>query len=51
MGPKGDRQVEGMSAPGVRKTFVIFFLFFHLARRFWNQTYKQTDKDATCSNT
>lgn len=29
----------GSSAPGVRKTFVAFLRFFHLARRFWNQTY------------
>lgn len=37
---KGERQVGGSRAPGERKTFVVFFLFFHLARRFWNQTYK-----------
>lgn len=36
--PKGLRPVEGSRAPGLRKTFVAFFRFFHLARRFWNQT-------------
>lgn len=35
---KGLREWEGSRAPGVRKTFVVFFRFFHLARRFWNQT-------------
>ena len=36
--PNGDRPWDGSRAPGVRNTFVVFFLFFHLARRFWNQT-------------
>ena len=40
--PNGDRQVEGMRAPGDVNTFVVFFLFFHLARRFWNQTWRKT---------
>lgn len=30
-----------ISLPGVRKTFVVFFRFFHLARRFWNHTFFQ----------
>ena len=38
---KGDRPVEGRSAPGVRNTLVVFLRFFHLARRFWNQTWKK----------
>ena len=36
--PKGERQVEGTRAPEERNTFVVFLRFFHLARRFWNQT-------------
>lgn len=28
----------GSSVPGARKTLVVFLRFFHLARRFWNQT-------------
>lgn len=42
--PKGERPVGGSRAPGVRNTFVVFFLFFHLARRFWNQTYTEGEK-------
>lgn len=38
MAPKGGSPWEGNSAPGVRKTFVVFFLFFHFALLFWNQT-------------
>lgn len=38
MVPKGESR-----APGVLNTFVVFFLFFHLARRFWNQTWRQAD--------
>lgn len=28
----------GSNVPGARNTFVVFLRFFHLARRFWNQT-------------
>lgn len=28
----------GSSVPGARNTLVVFLRFFHLARRFWNQT-------------
>lgn len=38
--PKGGRPCEGRRAPGVRNTFVVFFRFFHLARLFWNHTWK-----------
>ena len=34
MPPNDPRHVEGRRAPGVRNTLVVFFLFFHLARRF-----------------
>lgn len=44
--PKGGRPWEGRRAPGVRKTFVVFFLFFHLARRFWNHTWKKKSRAA-----
>lgn len=36
--PNGGNPWDGKRAPGVRNTFVVFFLFFHLARRFWNHT-------------
>lgn len=36
--PNGVIPGLGNKAPGVRNTFVVFFLFFHFARRFWNQT-------------
>jgi hypothetical protein len=36
--PKGGSPWDGRSAPGVLNTFVVFFLFFHLALRFWNHT-------------
>lgn len=39
--PNGDIPGFGNSAPGVRKTLVVFFLFFHFARRFWNHTFKK----------
>ena len=29
----------GSSVPGARNTLVVFLRFFHLARRFWNQTW------------
>lgn len=32
------RLCVGNSVPGARNTFVVFLRFFHLARRFWNQT-------------
>jgi hypothetical protein len=38
MAPKGGNPWDGRRAPGVLNTFVVFFLFFHLALRFWNQT-------------
>jgi hypothetical protein len=36
--PNGGSPWDGRRAPGVLNTFVVFFLFFHFARRFWNQT-------------
>jgi hypothetical protein len=36
--PKGGNPWDGKRAPGVLNTFVVFFLFFHLALRFWNHT-------------
>jgi len=36
--PKGGNPWDGRRAPGVLNTFVVFFLFFHLALRFWNHT-------------
>lgn len=39
--PKGGRPWDGKSPPGLRNTFVVFFRFFHFARRFWNQTLKK----------
>jgi hypothetical protein len=38
MVPKGGNPWDGKRAPGVLNTFVVFFLFFHLALRFWNHT-------------
>lgn len=38
--PNGGNPWDGNKAPGVRKTFVVFFRFFHFALRFWNQTYE-----------
>lgn len=32
--PNGGRPWDGSRAPGVRKTFVVFFRFFHFALRF-----------------
>lgn len=37
--PKGGRPCDGSRAPGVLNTLVVFFLFFHFALRFWNQTW------------
>lgn len=46
-GPNGGKACDGINplaplAPLTplddRKTLLVFFLFFHLARRFWNQT-------------
>lgn len=42
MEPKGGRLWDGTSPPPFLKTFVLFFRFFHLALRFWNQTWSQT---------
>ena len=39
--PNGERPVGGRRAPGVRKTFVVFLRFFHLALLFWNQTCRE----------
>lgn len=41
MVPNGDIPGLGRRAPGVRNTLVVFFLFFHFARLFWNQTCNQ----------
>lgn len=40
--PKGGNPWDGKRAPGVLNTFVVFFLFFHLALRFWNHTCELT---------
>lgn len=32
----------GRSVPGARNTLVVFLRFFHLARRFWNQTCRRS---------
>ena len=44
MPPNGESPVEGRRAPGVRNTLVVFLRFFHLARRFWNQTCNNTKR-------
>lgn len=40
MDPNGGKLCDGKRDPGVRNTLDDFFLFFHLARRFWNQTFR-----------
>lgn len=41
----------GSSVPGARKTLVVFLRFFHLARRFWNQTCGRRAMTHTVSDT
>ncbi|MED6282299.1 hypothetical protein ILYODFUR_033972 [Ilyodon furcidens] len=36
----------GRSVPGALNTLVVFLRFFHLARRFWNQTCGQTGDES-----
>lgn len=38
----------GRSVPGARKTLVVFLRFFHLARRFWNQTCRRRRRFNIC---
>ena len=40
IGGKGGSDGEGSNDPADLKTELVFFRFFHLARRFWNHTYK-----------
>lgn len=42
MGGKGGRDGEGSREPGPLNT-LLFLRFFHLARRFWNQTCNRAD--------
>lgn len=37
-------EIKNRILPGVLKTFVVFLRFFHLARRFWNQTCNCTSR-------
>jgi hypothetical protein len=48
--PNGGKTCDGINPPPApplplllpdRKTLLVFLRFFHLARRFWNQTYNQ----------
>ncbi len=38
------RPCVGSKVPGDRKTLVVFLRFFHFARRFWNHTWKEQQK-------
>ena len=44
IGGKGGSEGDGRREPADRNTELLFFRFFHLARLFWNHTWRRGDE-------